>query len=249
MVKAWDLKEFACIQTISVRFPSTLGGKTPSFGQFATDLYLNTSTVHPETSLPGGLVLACNDYLCLMKLGQDTARDGSLTETHSSPISCAVFNSRLKQVNTNSFLSSTTNVLSLSSQLITCGNNSSIGAWEIDTGRRVFFILDAHDGEEITSIAIDRPCRKIATGSRNGVVKVTSFSSSLSPSTSFVCPDLEQCQRTEPSRSAQCGRRGDHRTALLGQRRDHGGMVEKDHQVSGYHLGSERTTSSFLHCQ
>lgn len=97
MVKAWDLKEFVCLQTISIRFPSTLGGKTPSFGPFPMDLYLNTSTTHVETSLPGGLVLACNDYICMMKLGQDTARDGSLTETHSSPISCAVYNSRLRQ--------------------------------------------------------------------------------------------------------------------------------------------------------
>jgi hypothetical protein len=27
-------KEFFCVQTISVRFPSTLGGKTPSFDLF-----------------------------------------------------------------------------------------------------------------------------------------------------------------------------------------------------------------------
>lgn len=33
-------------------------------------------------------------------------------------------------------------------------------------------VLDAHDGEEITSIAIDRACRKLATGARNGVIKV-----------------------------------------------------------------------------
>lgn len=62
------------------------------------DLYLNTSTVHIETSLPGGLVLACNDYICFMKLGQDAAKEGSLTETHSAPISCAVYNPKLKQV-------------------------------------------------------------------------------------------------------------------------------------------------------
>lgn len=98
MVKAWDLKEFVCLQTISIRFPTTLGGKIPSFGPFPADLYLNASLGQVETSLPGGLVLACNDYLCLMKLGQETARDGSLTETHASPVSCAVYNSRLKQV-------------------------------------------------------------------------------------------------------------------------------------------------------
>lgn len=98
MVKAWDLKEFFCLQTIPIRFPSTLGGKTPNFGLFPMDLYLNKSTNSAESSLPGGLVLACNDYLCLMKLGQDTSRSGTLTETHSAPISCAVYNPKLKQV-------------------------------------------------------------------------------------------------------------------------------------------------------
>ena len=98
MVKAWDLKEFFCLQTISIRFPSTLGGKKPSFGLFPMDLYLNKSAINSETTLPGCLVLACNDYLCLMKLGQDLSRSGSLTETHASPISCAVYNPKLKQV-------------------------------------------------------------------------------------------------------------------------------------------------------
>ena len=47
-----------------------------------------------------------------------------------------------------------------------------MGAWDIESGRKAYFILDAHDGEEITCISIDRPCRKLATGARNGVVKV-----------------------------------------------------------------------------
>jgi hypothetical protein len=34
-----------------------------------------------------------------MKLGLDPAKDGSLTETHSAPISCAVYNSKHRQVN------------------------------------------------------------------------------------------------------------------------------------------------------
>ena len=61
-----------------------------------------------------------------------------------------------------------------SRQLITCADDSSLGAWDIETGRKAYYILDAHDGEEITSIAIDRSCRKLATGARNGVVKVNS---------------------------------------------------------------------------
>ncbi|CAF4611135.1 unnamed protein product [Rotaria sp. Silwood1] len=153
MVKAWDLKEFFCLQTISIRFPSTLGGKKPTFGPFPMDLYLNKSTNNTETSLPGGLVVACNDYLCLMKLGQDLSKDGSLTETHTASISCAVYNPKLRQ-------------------LITCADNSSIGAWDIESGRKAYFLIDAHDGEEITCISIDRSCRKLATGARNGVIKI-----------------------------------------------------------------------------
>ncbi len=38
-----------------------------------------------------------------MKFGQDAARDGSLTETHSAPISCAVYNSKFRQVNIRFF--------------------------------------------------------------------------------------------------------------------------------------------------
>jgi hypothetical protein len=87
-----------CLQTISLRFPSTLNGKTPSFGLFPMDLYINRSTFHVDTSLPGGLILACNDYLCLMKLGKDTSKDRTLTETHTAAVSCAVYNPKLKHV-------------------------------------------------------------------------------------------------------------------------------------------------------
>ena len=31
-----------------------------------------------------------------------------------------------------------------------------MGAWDIESGRKAYFILDAHDGEEITCISIDR---------------------------------------------------------------------------------------------
>lgn len=48
-----------------------------------------------------------------------------------------------------------------------------MGAWDIESGRKAFFIVDAHDGEEITCIAIDRGYRKLATGARNGIVKVS----------------------------------------------------------------------------
>jgi len=57
-------------------------------------------------------------------------------------------------------------------KLITCADNSSLAAWDVETGRKMFFIADAHDGEEITCVTIDRPCKKIASGARNGVVKV-----------------------------------------------------------------------------
>ncbi|CAF3496897.1 unnamed protein product [Rotaria socialis] len=174
VIKAWDLKEYTCLQTIPIRFPSTLGGKTPSFGPFPTDLYLNTSANHVETSLPGGLVLACNDYICLMKLGQEAAKEGSLTETHSAPISCAVYNPKLRQI-------------------ITCADNSSIGAWDTESGHKTFFIPDAHDGEEITCISIDRSCRKFATGARNGVIKIWNSANGLNL---HILPSVEDAEIT-----------------------------------------------------
>jgi hypothetical protein len=70
----------------------------PTFGLFPTDFYLNKSVDNLDSSLPGGLVLACNDYLCLMKLGHDTSKDNSLTETHPASVSCAAYNAKLRQV-------------------------------------------------------------------------------------------------------------------------------------------------------
>ena len=67
------------------------------------DLYLNKPTNNAESSFPGGLVLACNDYLSMMKLGQDSSRDGSLTETHTAAVSCAVYNSKLRHVRIRCF--------------------------------------------------------------------------------------------------------------------------------------------------
>jgi hypothetical protein len=67
-----------------------------------------------------------------------------------------------------------------------------MGAWDIESGRKAYFILDAHDGEEITCISIDRLCRKLATGARNGVVKVSfHFNYILFNCPFFVCEDLE----------------------------------------------------------
>jgi WD40 repeat protein len=77
-------------------------------------------------------------------------------------------------------------------KLITCADNSNIGAWDIESGRKAYFILDAHDGEETTCISIDRPCRKLATGARNGVIKVIKNKSFFFSSIfAFVCTDLE----------------------------------------------------------
>jgi len=44
------------------------------------DLYLNKSSYHVDRSLADGLVLSCNGYLCIMKLGEDTSRDGNLLD-------------------------------------------------------------------------------------------------------------------------------------------------------------------------
>ncbi|CAF1133494.1 unnamed protein product, partial [Didymodactylos carnosus] len=150
VVKVWDLEEFTCIQTVTIKFPMT-AGKTPNFGSFPTDFYTNSN--QNVDSMSSAWVLACNDYLCLMRLGHNSLKDSVLSETHNAPLSCAVYNKKLRQ-------------------LITCADDSSLSAWDIESGRKVFFIADAHEGEEITCISIDKPCRRIGTGARNGIVKI-----------------------------------------------------------------------------
>jgi hypothetical protein len=76
--------------------------------------------------------------------------------------------------------------------MITCADNSTMGAWDMESGRKVFFIVDAHDGEEITCVTLDRPCRKIATGARNGIIKVLIYYGIVFYSCIFfVSQDLE----------------------------------------------------------
>ena len=48
-----------------------------------------------------------------------------------------------------------------------------MGSWDIETGRKVFFMYLMHMMEKkLHRVTIDRPCRKIASGARNGVIKV-----------------------------------------------------------------------------
>ena len=70
----------------------------PTFGLFPMDLYLNDKKQNSNSNFPGALVIGCNDYLCLMKLGQDVYIDPNFPETHRAPLSCAVYNSKLRQV-------------------------------------------------------------------------------------------------------------------------------------------------------
>ena len=94
IVKIWHLKEFVCLQTICIRFPTAVGEKTPNFGSFPADLYISPS----KTSSSDSLIVSCNDYLSLIKFGSMSESHSLAVSTHLAPVNCAVYNSKLKQV-------------------------------------------------------------------------------------------------------------------------------------------------------
>uniref|UniRef100_A0A3B4GR50 Uncharacterized protein n=1 Tax=Pundamilia nyererei TaxID=303518 RepID=A0A3B4GR50_9CICH len=74
------------------------------------------------------------------------------TEFKQGPyLSCALYNPTLRQV-------------------VTGHADSSVFLWDVETGRRRLYILNAHGEEVLSSMALDSSHRRLITGARNGVV-------------------------------------------------------------------------------
>lgn len=106
-------------------------------------------------------MVACKDYLALLDLAE-TRRGGGgwLTDERPGPdiqsgpaLSCALYNSALRQVATGHV-------------------DSSVSLWDVETGRRRLQILNAHGEDELTCMALDSSHRRLITGARNGTIKV-----------------------------------------------------------------------------
>jgi hypothetical protein len=94
VLKAWDIKEQTCLQTVFIKFPisSTVMGRLPEFGPFS---------MHLQTC-PKVLLLAANDHVALLKLGRVNQATSSHPTTHATQLCSAVYNPLFKQVSTYS---------------------------------------------------------------------------------------------------------------------------------------------------
>ena len=89
VVKVWDLKEHALLQTVVLKFPSSIHGRMPEHGQFP---------MHLQPSPKSSLLVTCNDYIGLLKLGRTSLPQTMAASTHDTQLCCAIYNSKFKQV-------------------------------------------------------------------------------------------------------------------------------------------------------
>ncbi|XP_064614731.1 WD repeat-containing protein on Y chromosome-like [Liolophura sinensis] len=148
VLKVWDIKEHTCVQTVVVKFPSSIHGRMPEHGQFPLHLERR-----PQLSC---LLLTCNDYVGQLKLGKRPAPASFMPVTHDTQLCSAVYNPLFKQV-------------------VTGCDSSTVAVWELETGNKSIVFSNAHGDEEITCMAFDDSWRRLITGARNGTIKVWNF--------------------------------------------------------------------------
>ncbi|ESO83976.1 hypothetical protein LOTGIDRAFT_108617 [Lottia gigantea] len=147
VIKVWDVKEQTCVQTIVLKFPSSIHGRMPEHGQFP---------IHLQPTPHNSLLVTCNDYIGMMKLGKGAEPQSVMPLTHDTQLCCAIYNQFFKQV-------------------VTGCDSSCIAVWDIETGNKAVVFSNAHGEEEITTMVFDDNWRRLITGARNGSIKVWNF--------------------------------------------------------------------------
>ncbi|XP_070783771.1 cilia- and flagella-associated protein 337 [Enoplosus armatus] len=155
-LRVWDISSHHCLKTVGLQFPCQQPGRIPEQGSFP--FLLLSPPLLPEQS---HLVVGCKDYLALLSLAETRrggggwlADEGREPKTESGPtLSCALYNSSLRQV-------------------VTGHTDSSVSLWDVETGRRRLQILNAHGEDELTCMALDSSHRRLITGARSGTIKV-----------------------------------------------------------------------------
>ena len=72
-----------------LKFPSSIHGRMPEHGQFP---------LHLQPSPKSSLLVTCNDYIGLLKLGRTSLPQSMAASTHDTQLCCAIYNSKFKQV-------------------------------------------------------------------------------------------------------------------------------------------------------
>lgn len=147
VVKVWDIKEQSCLQTVALKFPNSIHGRMPEHGQFP---------IHLQCSPQDALLVTCNDYIGMLKLGRTSLPASTHTVTHETQLCGAIYNPFFKQV-------------------VTGCDSSHVAVWELESGNKSIVFSNAHGNEEITSMVFDESWRRLITGARNGTIKVWNF--------------------------------------------------------------------------
>lgn len=56
--------------------------------------------------------------------------------------------------------------------MVTAADDSSVGVWDLETGRKAMMLTECHGHEEITSISFDTKFQRLISGARDGTIKV-----------------------------------------------------------------------------
>ncbi|XP_064637087.1 WD repeat-containing protein on Y chromosome-like isoform X2 [Lineus longissimus] len=147
VIKVWDVKEHSCLQTVTLKFPSSFTGRLPEHGFFPCRL---------QPPPQNAFIVGSNDYLAMLKCGQVREVVSFLPTTHTTQLCCAIYNTYFKQV-------------------VTGSDDSTIAVWDIETGVKAIMFTNAHGDEEITCMSFDGSDRRLITGARNGTVKIWNF--------------------------------------------------------------------------
>ncbi|XP_071952599.1 cilia- and flagella-associated protein 337-like [Antedon mediterranea] len=147
VVKVWDLKEYTCLQTVSIKFPSLQYSRIPEYG--AVCLRVLHSPINT-------MMVTCGDYVASLKIGSADANMNRGLQTHKEPLCAAIYNARFNQI-------------------VTGADDSSISVWDFETGAKSHTVNKAHKDEEITCMIFTMSGRRLITGARNGTIKVWNF--------------------------------------------------------------------------
>ncbi|XP_063446060.1 WD repeat-containing protein on Y chromosome-like isoform X2 [Mytilus trossulus] len=147
VVKVWDIKEQSCLQTVGLKFPNSIHGRMPEHGEFP---------IHLQCSPQDALLVTCNDYIGMLKLGRSSQPTTTHTVTHDTQLCGAIYNPFFKQV-------------------VTGCDSSNVAVWELESGNKSIVFSNAHGNEEITCMVFDESWRRLITGARNGTIKVWNF--------------------------------------------------------------------------
>lgn len=149
ILKVWDLKDHTCLQTIILKFPTSMNGHVPEHGPFPFML-------HHGSGHNSCLIIACNDYMAELRFGIHAKQKDNMPITHTAPLCTAVYNPFFEEV-------------------VTAADDSSIIVWDLDSGTKNLVFENAHGEEEITCIAFDGNWRRLITGARDGTLKIWNF--------------------------------------------------------------------------